>query len=546
MKKILAIMLCAVLLLNLCACAGVSALGISSRATSLPEIRVIPYLPAPKKIVCETAEEFSQNMTFGWNLGLALSYYVNKPKADTDGWSSLVYFTGSDGSYSRSNTFAFDSTTKTAEVVWNVGVDGVNNIASNASINNIGIELWNSSLYHEENSVMFKLEELYYVTQNGTEVSCDTSKLTQYTKDMHPVNKTCGVANLMTFENGAVTASNVKEIRAKIKFVSCESSDEFMDVTKAELAFGNPVTTQAMINEVRNKGFNLVRVQVCYITHMDEEGNIDPLWLERVAEVVDYCMNAGVYCLLNVAGGGWLEAERETFDEQSAIYRRLWEQVAERFTGYGELLLFESFNEIRTAEGHWTNAPAEAYGVVSDLHQIFVDTVRASGGYNATRNLVLNTYAAAVDTLTLESFELPEDTVAGHLIGQVHCYTPTEFCFNATNLGHAPTKNEWGSAADKAELDAKLEGIKERFIDELGIPVIIGEFGTVARTGVAEADRAEYVGYYSKKASELGIDIAIFDDGYDFTVFDRETLTWPYESIIQAMLTKGESVESLG
>ena len=489
----------------------------------------------PNNKVCETAEEFNRNMTFGWNLGLGLSYYVNKPKADTDNWQNLVYITASDGSYSRSNTVKFNAATKTADIVWKLGSDGVNNFSPNATLKSIGTEMWNWSLW-QKTKVSFKIEELYYVTKNGTEVPCDASKLTKYEKDIS--GGTCGVADVMSFENG-VAMSSIKEVRAKIKFVSYKSEGGFMDVTKAELAFGNPVTTQEMINAVRDKGFNLIRVQVCYITHMDEEGNVDPKWLDRVAEVVDYCMNAGVYCLINVAGGGWLEAERETFPEQSAIYRRIWEQVAERFEDYGELLLFESFNEIRNLEGAWSNPSKDEHDVVTYLHHVFVDTVRASGGYNKTRNLVLNTYAAASRYDMNVHFELPEDTVDGHLIGQVHCYTPIEFCFNETNLGHSNFRNEWGTADDYAELSAKLEGVKKRFIDELGIPVIIGEFGAVDRT--SETERAEYIGYYSKLADQYGLKLVIFDDGYEFTVFDRETLTWPYEKVIQALLTKGAS-----
>ena len=90
-------------------------------------------------------------------------------------------------------------------------------------------------------------------------------------------------------------------------------------------------------------------------------------------------------------------AERSTFPEQSAIYRRLWEQISAKFADYGELLLFESCNEVLNAQKSWSNPQAESYAVMNDLYQIFVDTVRAGGGYNTTRNLILNPYAATTE-----------------------------------------------------------------------------------------------------------------------------------------------------
>ncbi len=311
-------------------------------------------------------------------------------------------------------------------------------------------------------------------------------------------------------------------------------------VAAAQTMWGSPPATQEMIDAVRDRGFNLIRVQVSYLNHMDGEGNVDPLWLDRVVEIVDYCMNAGVYCLLTSTGAGWMTAERDTFPEQSAVYRRMWEQIAARFTDHGSLLLFEAVNEVLNAEGAWWNPGREAYAVMNDLYQVFVDTVRAAGGCNATRNLVLTPYAATYDAEMNYYFRLPSDSAEGHIIAEVHCYDPVNFCFNEINLGSADFKDEWGTAGERKRLNDILEGLKRRFSDELGIPVIVGEFGVVDRA--SEEERAEYIGYYAKTADQYGVGLILFDDGWDFAVFDRRTLTWRYDKVIDALMTKGASV----
>ena len=310
------------------------------------------------------------------------------------------------------------------------------------------------------------------------------------------------------------------------------------DVVSAQVAWGNPVTTQEMINEVRDKGFNLIRVQVSYYNHMDAEGNIDKLWLDRVVEVVDYCMNADVYCLLTATGLCWATAEPKTFEEQSAIYRRIWEQVAARFVDYDDRLLFESFNEL-LPEGGWGSSVKDKHiDTLEKFCQVFVDTVRASGGYNETRNLVINPIAATYSYDLNKKFDMPKDPADNHLIASVHCYHPQQFCFNETNLGSTDFRNEWGGATDEEELDSLLRDVRKRFIEELEVPVIVGEFGVVDRA--TEEERAEYISFYSKTAKKYGIKLVLFDDGWDFTVFEREDLSWPYEKVIEALFSAEE------
>ena len=479
--------------------------------------------------MCETAQQCMDNITVGWNLGCSLSTYAEESIA---GWGVMLFGMTKTQEYCRSDIFHFDPATKTATVVWKPGRDnGVVPSASSARLDYIGVELWNFSL-SESDVLTYSIDELRYITKNGEVVI--TEGLGEKTTDMGGGTGGGTVADL---KDPAI--ADILEIRAKVRFLEHTNGNPTKEeIAAAETAWGNPVTTQAMINAVRDRGFNMIRVQVSYLNHMDSEGNIDALWLERVAEVVDYCMNAGVYCLINTTGAGWMTADPETFEEQNRIYANLWTQIASRFANYGELLLFESCNEVLNSSGQWWNPPAACYSVMNAYYQTFVDTVRAAGGYNETRNLVLNPYAATYDYSMNRQFKLPKDTVEGHLIAQVHCYEPNTFCFNETNLGSSNFASEWGTDAEKKKIDEIMGNIRKRFIEELGIPVMIGEFGTVKR--VAEAERAEYIEYYAEAANKNNIKLVIFDDGGDFTVFDRNTLSWPYESIIEALFRAQE------
>ncbi len=474
--------------------------------------------------VCESADEFIQNMGVGWNLGCALSVNLDEFSL----WRVGIYFLTPSGAYNRSSIISFDPETMSADIVWKLDPDsGTIWCAEDALIDRIGIELRNSVLDIND-LITYRVDELTYVTADG-EVTL-ANAVGEQTTDMSD-----GIGGNIVASLDNTTVGDVLEIRAKVTYIEKAYGNHVSSGPhKIETMWRNPATKPEMITAVRDRGFNTVRVTVCWANHMDAHGNIDPDWLDRVAEVVDYCMDAGVYCILNTSGNRWLTAEPDTFAEQSAIYRRLWEQIAATFADYGELLLFESFNEILTEDKLWSNPPITAFEVVHDLHQIFVDTVRAAGGYNETRNLVLNPYAASGDYAMTRFFELPQDTVEGHLIAQVHCYYPNTFTMNAINVGNIQFVNHWGTDGEKHALESKFINTKTRFIDELGIPVLIGEFGVVNRP--SEAERIEYIDFYVKTAKKYGIGLIVFDDGGDFAIFDRNNLSWPYEGIIDALL----------
>ena len=488
-----------------------------------------PQAPTEEDIgVCETAEEFAANMKMGWNLGCSLSV---SSKITPASYSGLIAMQTTDGLYSRSEYLPFDGKNGTVELNWCLGNDnGILNTHEGAVVGRIFVEQWNFSL-NEADVLTFRVEEFGYTTVDGREIALQNCVGTYETN----MSDGTGAAFLLDAEElGGLLVADIVSIYCKMAIVNLKQGEPTADrITEMETAWGNPVTTQEMINAVRDRGFDMIRIQLSYYNHMDAKGNIDKLWLDRVQEVVDYCMNAGVYCIINTSGINWLTANPKEWQTNKPIYINLWSQIAKRFAGYDDKLLFESCNEVLYIEGNWSAPPLDAYNVMHDIHQTFVNVVRASGGYNATRNLFLNTYGGNYDYSINQYFKLPTDTVENHLIAQVHVYVPQRFTFNETNLGSTDFVNEWGSAADRIQLDNVLKGVKRRFIDELGIPVLIGEFGVVDRA--AEEERVEYISFYSQKAHEYGLELCYFDDGHDFAIFDRDQLVWTQEKLIEAL-----------
>jgi len=177
------------------------------------------------------------------------------------------------------------------------------------------------------------------------------------------------------------------------------------DTSVYETCWGQPVTTSALMTFLKSEGFNTVRVPVTWYQHIDDEGNIDESWMKRVQEVVDYVVNAGMYCILNLhhdtaednnSGHVWVKADADAYAANRTKYENLWKNIATHFADYDHHLLFEGYNEMLDAGEHWNNpTDASSYTALNNFAQSFVDAVRSTGGNNAKRNLVVNLYAAS-------------------------------------------------------------------------------------------------------------------------------------------------------
>lgn len=345
--------------------------------------------------------------------------------------------------------------------------------------------------------------------------------------------------NSMGFETASQAVDNIK-VGWNLGN-SLESNGEWIGLyTDAkpenyETAWGNPVTTPELIAAVKEAGFNAIRVPVTWYEHIDESGNIDSEWLERVQQVVDYVISQDMYCVINVhhdAGGGWLRATPESYEKNHDLIFSLWQNIALHFKDYGEKLMFESFNEMLDAQGHWGGAgSAEEYKAHNDFNQLFVDAVRATGGNNTQRNLMVQVYSGACGDGALENFLLPKDSVQEHLIIQVHNYDPQPFTW--TSVDYAEPTDQWGTKSDREAVTALFRKLEE-FSHLQNVPVVMGECGADYKGN--ESTRKAYVEHFFDCAHKSGIKCFWWDTGA-MALFDRELCNEKYPEIID-IITK--------
>ena len=324
------------------------------------------------------------------------------------------------------------------------------------------------------------------------------------------------------------------------------------DPDSYETAWGNITTTKAMIDSVKAEGFNTIRIPVTWSQHIDNSGNIDEDWLARVKTIVDYAYDDGMYVILNTHHDGgeggsdkvsWLRADNSVYESTKDKYAALWTNIANTFKDYDDHLIFEGYNELIDTNNTW-NAPSTgngAYDAVNGYAQTFVDAVRATGGNNAERNLMLQTYVGSWDSAVLNAFEAPTDSATGHLICSVHVYSPWGFTGTSESVTWTSVHDDFGSS-DKSEIDGCITALTA-FSQRLGMPLIIGEFGAECKGN--DDQIALYVQYLVDKAGAAGIKCIYWDNGdYNdgsegdggYAIFDRSAMTWK-TNIVDSMMT---------
>ncbi|MBR6539231.1 MAG: glycoside hydrolase family 5 protein [Bacteroides sp.] len=296
---------------------------------------------------------------------------------------------------------------------------------------------------------------------------------------------------------------------------ACDFSKGFgaADWKSWETCWGQPVTSPELLQMIKDAGYGAVRVPITWKGHLDANGKVNAQWMNRVKQVVDYVMNTGMYCIINVHHdtgadeNAWLVASMKRYNENKTLYEGLWKQIAETFIGYDERLMFESYNEMLDERRSWcfstfaggydTKEAADAYKAINSYAQSFVDVVRATGGNNVGRNLIVNTYGACngggtwnphlIDPLV--EMKLPTDVVENHLIFQVHTYP------DITNLDNA-----------KAEVSSMIANLKKYLVTK-GAPVIIGEWGSGGESQFTVESKSAFIYDFVKqaKAADMGI-----------------------------------------
>lgn len=323
--------------------------------------------------------------------------------------------------------------------------------------------------------------------------------------------------------------SNAVQIASKIKIgFNIGNTLEAMG-GKSETYWGNPKITKEFVTFVKQAGFSAVRLPVSWDQYANQTtAEIDPNWLNRVREVVQYCVDNNLYVIVNIHwDGGWLEnnvvpAKQE---QNNAKQKAFWEQIATHLREFDERVLFASANEPNVEN-------AAQMAVLHSYHQTFIDTVRATGGKNAQRVLIVQGPSTDIDKTRELMSTLPSDSVANRLMAEIHFYSPWNYTgmtkdeswgnqffywgkgfHSTTDTAHNPT---WG---EEDYVDLQFKSMKTQFVDK-GIPLILGEFGTGVRKNLTGADlqlhldgRAYYLNYVTKQAIANGMVPFLWDIG---------------------------------
>lgn len=331
--------------------------------------------------------------------------------------------------------------------------------------------------------------------------------------------------------------------------------DAYDGTTANETAWGNPKSTQEFFNKLAETGIGTVRIPVTYIGKIGEapDYKIDEEWLGRVEEVAGYALNAGLYAIINIHHDGnhttyaWLDATLEDQTEVRVKFTKIWEQLAERFQGYGGHLIFESMNEILEKGNYSTNIKPETYENINMLNQIFVDTVRTAGGENASRYLLVPGYNTNIDATAGDfGFVLPSDSAEKRLMVSAHFYDPYDLCLNESKKiykwGQKATKGGKPNWGHEDNVDGQMQKLADAFTSK-GVPVILGEYGIIDKTYVNEesnAYRRYYIEYVAKSAVEHGVLPVYWDNGYNgkngFAIIDRNTGEPLYPELVEGLV----------
>lgn len=305
-----------------------------------------------------------------------------------------------------------------------------------------------------------------------------------------------------------------------------------------ETLWGNPKATKELFTSLKKNGVNAVRIPVTWRDHMDSNGNIDREWMDRVQQVVDYAYSQGMYVIINVHhdGGGdpkfgaWIiEESQKDYNTFLKKYKNVWKQIAERFKNYSDYLIFESMNEVGF-DTLYNKNKADAYNLINKINQDFVDIIRATGGNNAKRHLLIAGYYTDIERTCDSLYKMPDDK-AGRCILSVHYYTPWDFCT-------CDIKHTWGTKSEVRQMETLIGKMKKNFVDK-GIPVIIGEY---AASGSDLSSCIFFIEKLNKLCSDYGIATFIWDNGRQV---NRKTYKWRTPQYLEALkrATSGKDYE---
>lgn len=310
---------------------------------------------------------------------------------------------------------------------------------------------------------------------------------------------------------------------------ACEKFSSEKAGLETETMWGNPETTKELFAYVKECGFDSIRIPITWAQHLGDapDYTIDKAWLDRVNTMVDWCYELDMKVIINVHHDDafWLITDNAHKEQSTEILTKIWAQLCERFKNYDENLVFDVMNEPRVAnaEDEW-QGNEESREVVNHLNFAALETIRNGGGYNATRYVMIPTYAASGLPENVNALKLPDDD---RVLISVHYYHAT-----AHQSEFSDAEEVWGNMS-KLELYKIFRNIHERFIDK-GYGVVLSEFGYTDRDNIQNL--AENTRFYVELAEKMGFSCMVWDNGESFMLIDRTALSKKYPEYIDAIV----------
>ena len=311
-----------------------------------------------------------------------------------------------------------------------------------------------------------------------------------------------------------------------------------------ETGWGNPRTTKAMIDAIAARGFKTLRIPVRWDDNYSDPNSytIKSDYMDRVETVVNYGLANGMYVIINVHHNdlqGMVTTDYSTKQRVKNELTAIWTQVGNRFKNYGDKLIFEVNNEPRS--GNDWNGSTDLYNCVNEYNEAGRSAIRATGGNNSSRLVMLPTYCASSDEPKVYGWEnLSNDKM---IAVSIHAYLPFDFAFSGN--GHS----NW-TDSDYNELAAVFSRYKSAFLDK-NVPVVIGEFGATNKNNTS--DREKCVSVYTSMAKQYGIPCIWWDNNRfetgeeNFGIFNRNSYSFTYDGIAREMMnTYGSNTSGSG
>jgi Endoglucanase len=302
-------------------------------------------------------------------------------------------------------------------------------------------------------------------------------------------------------------------------------------VSDYETAWGQPVTTQAIVTAFKKAGFDSIRIPVAWTNMMSfEKGDytINAAYLDRVGEIIQYALNENMYVIVNDHwDGGWWgmfgSKSEDTRSKAMALYVSMWAQIAAKYKDYPSKLIFESANEelgnrlndvdIATDSGQLSEDAC--YATVNKINQAFVETVRKAGGNDTDRFLLIAGYNTDIAKTCDPRFVMPSDTAKDRLLISVHYYEPSDYCTN-TSVGH------WGTKDEYKKMNTLLRKMT-KFSDS-GYGVVIGEYAvSLKKDGSVKDNTYDYINNVLDNCDLYGYSPQLWDCS---SLFKRSSLSF--------------------